>query len=104
VIGVDVNPMKVEMLESGHAPVLEPGLSELLAEGRRTGRLHATSDPKIAVDQSENQFVVDLRSLGPRSTALEEMASHQMASASLLQIAGLVQRAVRSGGEAAFHE
>jgi len=57
VIGVDVNPMKVEMLESGHAPVLEPGLSELLAESRRKGRLHATGDPKIAVDQSEISFL-----------------------------------------------
>jgi GDP-mannose 6-dehydrogenase len=57
VIGVDVNPMKVEMLESGHAPVFEPGLSELLAESRRTCRLHATSDPKIAVDQSEISFL-----------------------------------------------
>ncbi|PYX88294.1 MAG: UDP-glucose 6-dehydrogenase, partial [Acidobacteria bacterium] len=26
VIGVDVNPGKVEVLESGQAPVLEPGL------------------------------------------------------------------------------
>lgn len=57
VIGVDVNPMKVEMLESGRAPVFEPGLNELLAEGRQACRLHATRDPKVAVDQSEISFL-----------------------------------------------
>jgi GDP-mannose 6-dehydrogenase len=57
VIGVDVNPIKIEMLESGHAPVLEPGLNELLAEGRRACRLRATRDAKMAVDQSEISFL-----------------------------------------------
>ena len=57
VIGVDVNPIKVEMVESGHAPVLEPGLSEFLTECRRARRLHATSDAKMAVDQSEISFL-----------------------------------------------
>jgi len=57
VIGVDVNPIKVEMLESGHTPVLEPGLSELLAESRRACRLRATRDAKMAVDQSEISFL-----------------------------------------------
>jgi len=57
VIGVDVNPAKVEMVESGHAPVLEPGLDELVAEGRRACRLHATVDAKMAVSQSEISFL-----------------------------------------------
>jgi UDP-glucose 6-dehydrogenase len=34
VVGVDVNPAKVEMAESGRAPVLEPGLDQLVREGR----------------------------------------------------------------------
>ena len=49
VIGVDVNPAKVKMLESGQAPVLEPGLDQLVAEGRKACRLHATIDPISAV-------------------------------------------------------
>jgi GDP-mannose 6-dehydrogenase len=57
VIGVDVNPAKVEMMESGRAPVLEPGLNELVAEVRQTCRLHATMDPVLAVRQSEISFV-----------------------------------------------
>lgn len=57
VIGVDVNPAKVEMLESGRAPVLEPGLDQLVADAHKAGRLHATTDPLEAVSQSEISFL-----------------------------------------------
>ena len=57
VIGVDVNPGKVEVLESGQAPVLEPGLDQLVSEAHKAGRLHATTDPFRAVDQSEISFL-----------------------------------------------
>jgi GDP-mannose 6-dehydrogenase len=57
VVGVDVNPAKIQILESGRAPVLEPGLDNLVAAGRRSGRLHATSDVTAAVTESEISFV-----------------------------------------------
>ena len=57
VIGVDVNPAKVEMLESGKAPVLEPGLDQLIANVRKTGRLRASTDPLMAVNASEISFI-----------------------------------------------
>jgi GDP-mannose 6-dehydrogenase len=57
VTGVDVNPAKVEMLESGRAPVLEPGLDELISGARKAGRLHATCDALAAVSESEISFV-----------------------------------------------
>lgn len=57
VIGVDANPAKVQTLRSGRAPVLEPGLDDLVATGSKTGRLHATSDPAAAVSESEISFV-----------------------------------------------
>jgi GDP-mannose 6-dehydrogenase len=57
VIGVDVNPAKIEMLESGRAPVLEPGLDHLIAAGRKAGRLHATPDAVAAVSESEISFI-----------------------------------------------
>ncbi len=44
VIGVDISETKVRLVESGKSPVLEPGLEELIREGRRTGRLRATTD------------------------------------------------------------
>ena len=57
VVGVDVNPAKVEMVESGRAPVLEPGLDQLVREGREACRLQATTDPMVAVSQSEISFI-----------------------------------------------
>ena len=49
VIGVDVNPRKVAMVNEGRAPVLEPGLPEAIAEAAASGRLRATTDAADAV-------------------------------------------------------
>jgi len=57
VVGVDANPAKVQTLESGRTPVLEPGLADLVAAGRNSGRLHATTDVEAAVRGSEISFV-----------------------------------------------
>jgi GDP-mannose 6-dehydrogenase len=57
VIGVDVNPLKVELLRAGKAPVLEPGLGELVAEGVAEGRLRATDDGEAAVRESDVSLV-----------------------------------------------
>jgi len=57
VIGVDVNPAKVETMESGRSPIIEASMSELVAEGHRAGRLHATIDSTAAVLESDGSFV-----------------------------------------------
>ncbi len=57
VVGVDSNPVKVDMIESGQAPVLEPRLEELIAEAQRSARLHATTDAHSAVHQSDVSFL-----------------------------------------------
>ena len=57
VIGVDVNPAKVEMIENGRSPIIEAGMDELIAQGRRGGRLHATVDSTAAVLDSDISFV-----------------------------------------------
>lgn len=57
VLGVDVNRAKVEILESGCSPVLEPQLSEMAAQAHRECRLHATTDVAAAVNASEISFV-----------------------------------------------
>jgi GDP-mannose 6-dehydrogenase len=57
IIGVDINHSKVEILESGRAPVLEQGIEDLVAESHRAGRLHATTDATKAVLESEVSFV-----------------------------------------------
>jgi GDP-mannose 6-dehydrogenase len=57
VIGVDVNPDKVEMMESGRSPIIEARMNELVAEGNRACRLHATVDSNAAVLESDVSFV-----------------------------------------------
>jgi GDP-mannose 6-dehydrogenase len=49
VVGVDSNPVKVDLLNRCRAPVVEAGLGELIEEGVRAGRLHATTDCDAAV-------------------------------------------------------
>lgn len=57
VLGVDVNPAKVETMESGLSPILEPGLQETVAESHRNCRLHATTDALKAVIETEVSFI-----------------------------------------------
>ncbi len=52
VVGVDVNPAKIDMINQGNSPVLEPGLPELIKEVVASGRLRATTDVKAAVAQA----------------------------------------------------
>jgi len=57
VTGVDVSPAKVEMMASGHSPIIEARMSELVEAGHRAGTLHATTDALEAVRNSEISFV-----------------------------------------------
>ncbi|HWI27765.1 MAG TPA: nucleotide sugar dehydrogenase [Stellaceae bacterium] len=53
VIGVDTNGIKADLINAGQSPVLEPGLSKLIAEQRNWGRLIATTDAALAVSESD---------------------------------------------------
>lgn len=57
VIGVDVNPEKVEMVQAGRSPVLEKGIDEIMAESNRACRLGATTSVPKAVAESDASFV-----------------------------------------------
>ncbi len=57
VVGVDVNPLKVDMIKNGHSPIIEPGISELLALGVEKKLLTATTDSKAAVAASDLSLV-----------------------------------------------
>ena len=57
VVGVDVNPQKVERVNSGHSPVVEQGLEEMAVESRNASRLYATTDTDVAVCQSDISFI-----------------------------------------------
>jgi GDP-mannose 6-dehydrogenase len=52
VIGVDVNRLKVDMINSGCSPVLEAGMPDLVRDVVAAGLLRATTDPAEAVRQT----------------------------------------------------
>jgi GDP-mannose 6-dehydrogenase len=49
VVGVDVNRQKVEMVNEGRSPLVEPGLGELIAQVVARGGLRATASTAEAV-------------------------------------------------------
>ena len=53
VIVMDTDEHKVEQIQAGRSPVLEPGLDELLAEQVRAGRLSASAQaPRLPCRRS----------------------------------------------------
>lgn len=56
VIGVDVNKATVESVNKGKSPIYEPGLEQLLKSLH--GRLSATTDIKLAVENSDITFIL----------------------------------------------
>ncbi len=57
VIGVDVNPRKVAMVNDGQAPVLEPGLPEAIADAVASGGLRATDDAAEAIRATDVSLI-----------------------------------------------
>ncbi|MDT0213257.1 UDP-glucose/GDP-mannose dehydrogenase family protein [Rothia sp. ARF10] len=57
VVGVDVDAGKVATLNEGRAPVVEPGVDELVAESVASGRLRATTDVAEAMDRTDLSLV-----------------------------------------------
>ena len=57
VIGVDIDPHKVERLSRGEVPFFEPGLPELLRTHVESGRLRFTTTAAEAVDFADIHFV-----------------------------------------------
>jgi GDP-mannose 6-dehydrogenase len=57
VIGVDLSQPKVEAINSGNSPIVEPRVSEIIADSHKANRLHATSSAEAAVMNSEISFL-----------------------------------------------
>jgi GDP-mannose 6-dehydrogenase len=49
VMGIDVNPLKVEMINAGKSPIIESGLAELITNGNESGKLRADLDHNVGV-------------------------------------------------------
>jgi GDP-mannose 6-dehydrogenase len=79
VVGVDVSPLKVDLIQRGEPPVLEPGLVELVKETVAAGSLSATGDAEAAIAQSDISLVCvgtpSEGSGGPDTQALERVLS-----------------------------
>lgn len=57
VIGVDVSPTKVEIINNGRSPIVEEGINELIGEMVAQERLRATTDSAAAIRDSEVSLV-----------------------------------------------
>lgn len=57
VVGVDIDPAKVESLKKGHVPFYEPGLEQLLQQQQSKGNLRFTTEYEAAVTGAEVIFV-----------------------------------------------
>ncbi|WP_138416075.1 UDP-glucose dehydrogenase family protein [Sinomonas gamaensis] len=104
VVGVDTDADKVAHLARGFAPFFEPGLEELLAEGRVTGRLRFTTDMDlvaacevhflcVGTPQSKTSEIADLTYLeaATRSLAVRAKAGSVVVGKSTVPV-GTVQR------------
>ena len=57
VLCLDVNPAKIELLESGGVPIFEPGLQEMVRRNVAAGRLHFTVDVERSAHFGTIQFI-----------------------------------------------
>jgi len=85
VIGVDVDPSKIELLAQGKVPFYEPDLEDLLAAEIRAGRLSFSSDFNLIADadihficvgtpQSANSLAADMRFVDAALDAIAPIA------------------------------
>ena len=66
VVGVDISQEKIDLINQGETPIVEPGLAELLKQGVESGRIQATIDAETAVKTTE----ISLISVGTPPIAL----------------------------------
>ncbi len=66
IVGVDVHPQKVESFNRGEAPIVEPGLGDLLKQAKANGQLRATQSCEEAIAATEVSIVC----VGTPSTAV----------------------------------
>ncbi|MFI2377127.1 UDP-glucose dehydrogenase family protein [Streptomyces sp. NPDC018964] len=85
VLGVDVDPVKIERLGAGEVPFFEPGLPELLAKTMDSGRLRFTTSFEEAAEFGDVHFICvgtpqqqgsDAADLSYVDAAVTELARH----------------------------
>jgi GDP-mannose 6-dehydrogenase len=78
VMGVDVNRLKVDLLNSGQSPIREPEMEDLVSQGHNSCHLHATLSAAEAIEDTEVSFLCvgtpSLRNGGLDLSGLERAA------------------------------
>lgn len=57
VFGVDINQEKIDIINSGKSPIVEPGLEEKIFSSRKSGKLTATTDYQKAIQNSDISLI-----------------------------------------------
>jgi GDP-mannose 6-dehydrogenase len=57
VLGIDTSAIKVDMINRGRSPIIEPGLDQVLRRQVAAGRIRATSDVNGGVTASDISFI-----------------------------------------------
>lgn len=57
VIGVDINQTKIDILNSGKSPIIEKNLDGMLTEAVRTSNFIATTDPSLAIKDTDISLI-----------------------------------------------
>src|SRR4029079_9235325 len=57
IIGVDVNPLKVEIINDGRSPIVEAQIEERISNAVAAGDLRATTDALEAVSHSDVSLI-----------------------------------------------
>lgn len=57
VVGVDLLPAKVDLINQGQTPIIEAEIGEIIASAVADGRLRATTDVAAAIHETELSFV-----------------------------------------------
>jgi GDP-mannose 6-dehydrogenase len=56
-IGVDVNPLKAEIINEGRSPIIEHGLEEIIRKSVASGAIRAVMDSREAIHNSDISFI-----------------------------------------------
>jgi UDP-glucose 6-dehydrogenase len=78
VVGVDVSPIKVELINGGNAPVIEERIGELTAEVVRSGALRATTDIAEAIVATDVSLVCVVGNTDPAVLSALDRAGDRM--------------------------
>jgi len=57
VVGVDISDVKVDLINAGRSPIVEPGLENLLRAGVESGRIRATTNTAEAIRDSDLSMI-----------------------------------------------